>query len=80
MKAEGCDEIRVSICGDANVTIDWGDGVSESKPYGHDTLHYDNKRLAIYLYTHTYSKKTAHTVTITSNSITHLGCSDNNLT
>jgi hypothetical protein len=80
MKTEGCDKIRVLICCDANVTIDWGDGVSKSEPYKIDTLRYYPEQLKVYYYEHIYSTKSTYTVIITENNITYFHCGDNNLT
>jgi Leucine-rich repeat (LRR) protein len=74
------DEIYIYIGGATDVTINWGDGASESKTYDSDSLYYSDGFPVFHNYEHIYSKRTDHTVTITGNNITHLYCSHINLT
>jgi Leucine-rich repeat (LRR) protein len=80
MKIEDDDEITIDISGATEITINWGDGASESKTYDTNDMYKDNGQPVYHLYKHTYSTKSAYTVTVTGNNITYLDCGYNNLT
>jgi hypothetical protein len=80
MKFEGVNIINIGIGGSTKVTINWGDGSSESKTYDRNDVYYNNEEHLIHGYEHRYSKKTSPTVTVTGNNITYLRCGYNNLT
>ena len=66
MTIEKPDFVGISIKGSGNITIHWGDGTS-------NTYTIDNDYTTAY--THTYSKSSENTITITGDNITGLKCS-----
>jgi len=62
-----------SIAGTGTVSIDWGDGTVETKTlqaFSYDrSLPYDD---ITYMFTHSYSSSSSHTIRIDGNNITHL--------
>jgi len=62
-----------SMAGSGTITIDWGDGTVETKTllvFSYDrALSYNDDT---YMFTHSYSASSAHTIRISGNNITHL--------
>jgi len=62
-----------SIAGSGTITIDWGDGTIETKTllaFSYDrALSYDDDT---YMFAHSYSGSSTHTIRISGNNITHL--------
>ena len=75
--------VQISIAGSGTVSIDWGDN---SKIETHDLLDFvniedwNNYNFDKYRLSHHYSSTSSHTITISSDNITHIDCSNNQLT
>jgi len=71
------DEVKIYVSGSGKFTIDWGDGTVENGTLLAIDEHRDGY---VNLYSHNYSISSSHIITITGENITHLDCSDNQLT
>jgi len=75
--------VNISLAGSGRVSIDWGD---KSKIVTHDLLSFvdiedwNNHYFDKYRFSHHYSDTSSHTITITSDNITHIDCYNNQLT
>jgi len=75
--------VQISLAGSGTVSIDWGDN---SKIETHDLLSFvdiedwNNHYFDKYGFSHHYSSTSSHTITISSDNITHIDCYNNLLT
>ena len=80
MTTEGVGKVEIVLFGKGTATIDWGDGVAEEvglKTAG-DTFNDDKEPRKVCA--HTYADKSAHTITVKGENVTHLMCNENQLT
>jgi len=69
--------ISLDIAGSGEVTIEWGDGTSETYTLSNN---WKNPYSPLAPKTHEYSGTSTHIITITGENITHLYCNSNELT
>jgi len=77
MTTEKSGYVEVLVAGSGTFTIDWGDG---SAIETETLLEYNDSWNEQYVYNHNYSGTSSRTIIITGENITHLICSDNQLT
>jgi hypothetical protein len=79
MTTEKSGDVTIYIAGSGAMMIDWGDG-TPGEMFTLTDYNLENWMSKEYIYVHDFSNTSAHTITITGKNITHLRCSNEQLT